>query len=320
MLAKFIKLRIFYSFQEKFAVHPELKQVKDYLLRLQTQLCSALESFEPQNRFIVDQWQRAAGGAGDTRILEEGAVIERAGVNFSQVFGDTLPAAASAKRPELTDCRFQAIGVSAVIHPSNPYVPSAHMNVRLFVAEKEHTAPIWWFGGGYDLTPYYGFTEDCVHWHQTAKAACASFGEDVYAEFKRNCDDYFFIKFRNEARGIGGLFFDDLNRWKFSTCFAFIQSIGDSFQAAYLPLVKKRKDTSYGQRERDFQLYRRGRYVEFNLIYDRGTLFGLQSNGRAESILMSLPPMVKWHYDWQAEKASAEAKLGEQFLKPRAWV
>jgi len=298
----------------------ELQLIKEYLLALQARICTTLERFEPSQHFIIDRWQRAAGGEGITRVLEQGELIERGGVNFSHVFGNHLPASASAARPELAGRSFQAIGISVVMHPSNPYVPTSHMNVRVFVAEKENAAPIWWFGGGFDLTPYYGFTEDCVHWHETAKRACKPFGEGVYTEFKQWCDDYFFIKFRNEPRGIGGLFFDDLNRWDFSTCFAFIKSIGDSYLDAYIPLIEKRKNIPYGKRERDFQLHRRGRYVEFNLIYDRGTLFGLQSNGRSESILMSLPPTVQWNYDWQPEEGSAEAKLYSEFLKARQWA
>ena len=298
----------------------QLTAVKDYLLALQANICAMLESVEPQAHFIVDEWQRAEGGGGLTRVLENGIVIERGGVNFSHVFGENLPASATASRPELAGRTFQAMGISLVIHPRNPYAPTVHMNVRVFVAEKNNAEPIWWFGGGYDLTPYYGFVEDCQHWHQTAKQACETFGNDIYPEFKKWCDDYFFIKFRNESRGIGGLFFDDLNRWDFATCFAFIKSVGDSFLNAYVPILKKRKDTDYGERERAFQNYRRGRYVEFNLVYDRGTLFGLQSNGRVESILMSLPPVVNWRYDYKPAADTAEAILYNEFLKPRDWV
>ena len=298
----------------------QLHAVKDYLLSLQADICAMLESVEPQAHFIVDEWQRPEGGGGLTRVLENGAVIERGGVNFSHVFGENLPASATASRPELAGRTFQAMGISLVIHPRNPYAPTVHMNIRVFVAEKVNAEPIWWFGGGYDLTPYYGFVEDCMHWHKTAKQACETFDDDIYLEFKKWCDDYFFIKFRNEPRGIGGLFFDDLNRWDFTTCFAFIKSVGDSFVKAYVPILKKRKDTDYGERERVFQSYRRGRYVEFNLVYDRGTLFGLQSNGRVESILMSLPPLVNWRYSYQPEPDTPEATLYTKFLKPRDWI
>lgn len=294
--------------------------VKDYFLRLQKRICAALETFEPEARFVNDTWERPKGGGGVTRVLQNGKVLERGGVNFSCVFDDLLPASATVKRPELAGYRFRALGISTVIHPCNPYVPTSHMNVRLFVAEKNNTKPIWWFGGGYDLTPYYGFVEDCQHWHQTARQICIPFGETVYTEFKKWCDDYFFLRHRNESRGIGGLFFDDLNRWDFSTCFKFIKGVGDAYLDAYVPIVAKRKDMVYGERERDFQLYRRGRYVEFNLVYDRGTLFGLQSKGRTESILMSLPPQVRWHYDWHPEKGSAEEALYSEFLQPKEWL
>lgn len=297
-----------------------INQVKNYLLSLQQSIGSALQGIDPGVKFLRDEWQRAEGGGGLTCVLEGGEVFEKAGVNFSEVFGESLPAAASALRPELAGRSFRALGVSLVVHPRNPHVPTSHMNVRLFVAEKEDCEPVWWFGGGYDLTPYYGVKEDCVHWHQVAKAACDPFGDDVYPEFKRWCDDYFFIKHRNEARGVGGLFFDDLNRWDFATCFKFMQSVGDSYLPAYLPIVEKRNLQSYGERERNFQAYRRGRYVEYNLVYDRGTLFGLQSDGRTESILMSLPPKVEWRYDWQAELGSAEAALTETFLPVRNWL
>ncbi len=260
------------------------------------------------------------GGGGRSRVLADGAVFEQAGVNFSHVFGAGLPASATAHRPELAGRTFQALGVSLVIHPRNPYVPTSHANVRFFVAEKPGAEPVWWFGGGFDLTPYYGFEEDCVHWHKTAKAACNPFGADYYLRFKKWCDEYFLLKHRNEPRGIGGLFFDDLNENGFKHCFGFLKSVGDHYVPAYLPIVQKRKATPYGERERDFQLYRRGRYVEFNLVYDRGTLFGLQSGGRTESILMSLPPLVKWRYDWKPAPGTPEAKLYEVFLKPRDWA
>jgi coproporphyrinogen III oxidase len=293
-----------------------IEPVKNYLLALQDRICTAIAKEDGESQFQQDQWQRQEGGGGRSRVLTNGKVFEQAGINFSHVYGAKLPASATAQRPELAGCSFQAMGVSLVIHPLNPYVPTSHANIRFFIAEK----PTWWFGGGFDLTPYYGFEEDVVHWHQTAKAACDPFGEDIYARYKDWCDKYFFLKHRNEPRGVGGLFFDDLNQWDFDTCFAFMQSVGDHYLPAYLPIVKKRKATPYGERERDFQLYRRGRYVEFNLVYDRGTLFGLQSGGRTESILMSLPPLVKWRYNWQPEPGTAEARLYEVFLKPKAWV
>ncbi len=253
-------------------------------------------------------------------MLSAGNVFEQAGVAFSHVAGDSLPPAATEKRPELAGRSFQALGVSLVIHPLNPYVPTSHMNVRFFIAEKQEEKPVWWFGGGYDLTPYYGFEEDATHWHKTAWSACTPFGEDVYTRFKKWCDEYFFIRHRGESRGIGGIFFDDLNEWDYTQCFAFMRSVGDSYLDAYLPIVKKRKDKVYGDRERDFQLYRRGRYVEFNLVYDRGTIFGLQTGGRTESILMSMPPEVKWRYNWQPEEGTPEAALYEKFLRPRDWL
>ena len=253
-------------------------------------------------------------------MLEEGNVFEKAGINFSHVFGPGLPASATAHRPELAGRSFQAMGVSLVIHPHNPYVPTSHANVRFFIAEKEGADPVWWFGGGFDLTPYYGFEDDVRHWHSMSKQACEPFGEDIYPKYKKWCDEYFFLKHRNEPRGVGGLFFDDLNEWGFDKSFAFMQSVGDHYIPAYLPIVQKRKQTAFGDRERDFQLYRRGRYVEFNLVYDRGTLFGLQTGGRTESILMSLPPLVKWRYDWRPEAGSAEAELYEKYLKPRDWL
>ncbi len=298
---------------------PDIQTVKDYLLRLQDHICSGLASLDGK-AFSEDSWEREQGGGGRSRVLEEGSVFEKAGVNFSHVHGDRLPGSATAARPELAGRSFEALGVSLVIHPRNPYVPTSHANVRFFMAEKPGEPPVWWFGGGYDLTPYYGFEEDCVHWHNVARDACRPFGEDVYPRYKKWCDDYFFLKHRNEPRGIGGLFFDDLNQWGFDPSFAFMRAVGDSYLKAYLPIVEKRLGTPYGERERDFQLYRRGRYVEFNLVYDRGTLFGLQSGGRTESILMSLPPLVKWRYDWQPEPGSAEAALYEVFLKPKDWV
>ncbi len=299
---------------------PDIVVVKQYLLGLQDRICSALESEDGAQKFNEDAWDRPEGGGGRSRVLTEGAVFEQAGVNFSHVFGKTLPPSATAHRPELAGRAWQALGVSLVIHPRNPYVPTSHMNVRFFIAEKEDAEPVWWFGGGFDLTPYYGFEEDCAHWHQTAKSACDPFGSDYYPRFKKWCDEYFYLKHRNETRGIGGLFFDDLHEHGFEKCFSFTQSVGDHYIHAYLPIVQKRKDTPYGERERDFQLYRRGRYVEFNLVYDRGTLFGLQSGGRTESILMSLPPLVKWRYNWRPEPGTPEARLYDGFLKPRDWL
>ena len=300
--------------------NPDIGSVKEYLLNLQQRICAELEEEDGKARFIEDAWQRNEGGGGYTRVLNEGAVFEQAGVNFSHVHGHHLPSAATAQRPELGGRHFEAIGVSLVIHPRNPYVPTSHANVRFFIARKEGADPIWWFGGGFDMTPYYGFEEDAVHWHRTAKVACLPFGDHVYPEYKRWCDEYFFLKHRNEPRGIGGLFFDDLNAWGFTRCFDFMQSIGNHYLSAYRPIVARRKDTPYGERERDFQLYRRGRYVEFNLIYDRGTLFGLQSGGRTESILMSLPPLVRWRYHWHPEPGTEEARLYEVFLTPRDWL
>lgn len=299
---------------------PEVAVVKDYLLDLQDRICSTLEQEDGAASFMEDNWQRAAGGGGRSRVLSEGAVFEQGGVNFSHVFGEGLPAAATAQRPELAGRRFQALGVSLVIHPHNPYVPTSHANIRFFLATKEGEAPIWWFGGGFDLTPYYPFEEDAIHWHHTAREACIPFGEEVYPRYKKWCDEYFYLKHRGETRGIGGLFFDDLNKWGFPRCFDFMQSVGNHYILAYLPIVQRRKTLSYGERERDFQLYRRGRYVEFNLLYDRGTLFGLQSGGRTESILMSLPPLVKWRYNWQPAAGTPEARLYEKFLQPQDWL
>ncbi len=294
--------------------------VKDYLLTLQDDICGALEAVDGTTAFKQEEWQRSEGGGGRTRVIENGAVIEKGGVNFSHVMGDKLPVSATAVRPELAGRSFEAMGVSLVIHPSNPYVPTSHMNVRFFVAEKEGEEPVWWFGGGFDLTPYYGNEEDCRHWHQTAEQACRPFGDGVYQEFKNWCDEYFFIKHRNEPRGVGGLFFDDLNRWNFDTCFAFMQAVGDAYIPAYQPIIEKRKDTPYSEQQLAFQHYRRGRYVEFNLVYDRGTLFGLQTGGRTESILMSLPAKVSWRYNWKPEVGTEEARLYDEFLKPRDWI
>ncbi|WP_028488949.1 oxygen-dependent coproporphyrinogen oxidase [Thiothrix lacustris] len=300
--------------------HVDIAAVKTYLLALQDDICSQLAAEDGGATFMEDAWDRPGGGGGRTRVISNGAVFEQGGVNFSHVFGDKLPPSATAQRPELAGRSFQALGVSLVIHPHNPLVPTSHANVRFFVAEKEGEEPVWWFGGGFDLTPYYGFEEDCIDWHRTAKAACDPFGEDVYARYKHWCDEYFFLKHRNEPRGIGGLFFDDLNEWGFDTTFAFMRSVGDSYINAYRPIVSKRKGLAFTETQRDFQLYRRGRYVEFNLVYDRGTLFGLQSGGRTESILMSLPPLVKWRYAWQPEAGSEEARLYSDFLRHRDWI
>lgn len=294
--------------------------VKNFLLQLQHTICATLETFEKTTQFIEDAWTRPQGGGGLTRIINNGAIFAKAGVNFSHISGEQLPPSASASRPELAECRFSALGVSVVIHPDNPYIPTAHANIRFFIAEKENAAPIWWFGGGFDLTPYYGFEEDCQHWHQTAFNACRPFGDTIYPRFKAWCDDYFYIKHRQEARGIGGLFFDDYNEQGFDLSFGLAQSIGNHFMMAYAPIIERRKSLPFGQREKAFQLYRRGRYVEFNLVYDRGTLFGLQSGGRTESILMSLPPEVQWQYNWQPEKNSQEAKLYTDFLPARDWL
>jgi len=299
--------------------HPDKEAVKTYLLDLQERICAALTAEDGQG-FREDSWERPAGGGGRSRVVEGGNVFEKVGVNFSHVFGEGLPPSATAQRPELAGRSFQAMGVSLVIHPRNPYVPTSHANVRFFIAEKPGSDPVWWFGGGFDLTPYYGNHEDVVHWHQTSKAACDPFGEDVYRRYKKWCDEYFHLKHRDEPRGVGGLFFDDLNEWGFERSFSFMRSVGDHYVPAYLPIVQKRKDTPYGEREREFQLYRRGRYVEFNLVYDRGTIFGLQTGGRTESILMSLPPLVTWRYDWRPEPGTAEAELYEVFLKPQDWL
>lgn len=302
------------------ASNPDKAAVKAYLLDLQERICASLAEEDGGAEFVEDCWERAEGGGGRSRVITEGGVIEKGGVNFSHVFGTQMPASATAHRPELAGRAFEAMGVSLVIHPRNPYVPTSHANVRFFIAEKPGAEPVWWFGGGYDLTPYYGNNEDCIHWHATAQNACAPFGDDIYPRFKRWCDDYFHLKHRGEARGVGGLFFDDLNAPDFEQSFALMRAVGDSYLSAYRPIVARRKHLAYGERERSFQLYRRGRYVEFNLVYDRGTLFGLQTGGRTESILMSLPPLVRWDYNWQPEPGSAEAALYTDFLPPRDWV
>lgn len=293
--------------------------VRSYLTGLQEHIVDILADFDGKP-FLRDEWQRPQGGGGISRLIEEGNFFERGGVNFSHVKGDQLPATATAHRPELAGRRWEALGVSLVLHPRNPYCPTSHMNVRCFVATKEDAEPVWWFGGGMDLTPYYGFVEDAQHFHHACQAALAPFGADVHARYKKWCDEYFYLKHRNEPRGIGGIFFDDLNEGGFERCFALTQSVGNHFLPAYLPLCARRRDYGYGERQRDFQAYRRGRYVEFNLVWDRGTLFGLQSGGRTEAILMSLPPIVKWRYAWHPEPGSAEEKLYTDFLPPRDWI
>jgi coproporphyrinogen III oxidase len=300
--------------------------VKHYLLELQTRICTALETEDGGARFVDDVWDRDtddAGhlqGGGITRLITNGSVFEKGGVNFSHVLGEQMPASATAHRPELAGRRFEAMGVSLVVHPHNPYVPTSHANVRFFIARKDGAPDVWWFGGGYDLTPYYGFDEDCVHWHTVARDACTPFGNDVYPRYKKWCDDYFHLKHRSEQRGVGGLFFDDLNAEGFEKSFEFLRAVGDSYIPAYVPIVHKRKQMHFDDRERQFQLYRRGRYVEFNLVYDRGTLFGLQTGGRTESILMSLPPLVRWDYCYQPEPESAESRLYTRYLVPQEWV
>ena len=294
--------------------------VLEWLRDLQERLCAAFEAEDGSDRFREDEWRRAEGGGGRTRVLRGGFVFEQAGVGFSHVRGARLPASATAGRPELAGRSFEAMGVSVVVHPRNPYVPTSHCNVRFLVAEKPACETVWWFGGGFDLTPYYPFEEDVRAWHRAAKEACAPFGDDVHPRFKRWCDAYFYLKHRDEPRGVGGLFFDDLNAWGFDRCFAFARAVGDAYLAAYLPIVRRRRENPWGDREREFQLYRRGRYVEFNLVCDRGTSFGLQSGGRTESILMSLPPLVMWRYDWAPEPGSPEAELYEKFLPPREWA
>lgn len=304
---------------------PDIDQIKTYLLDLQDKICAALAQADGSAKFTEENWVREEGGGGRSRVMVKGAVFEQAGVNFSHVSGAALPASATAHRPELAGRSFQALGVSLVIHPNSPYLPTSHANVRFFIAEKPDEDPVWWFGGGFDLTPFYGFEEDAIHWHQTAYNLCQPFGEQLYPRYKKWCDDYFYIKHRNEARGIGGLFFDDLNSDDlnspdFDTCFNFTQAVGDGFLDAYMPIVARRKTLSWGEREREFQLYRRGRYVEFNLVWDRGTLFGLQTGGRTESILMSMPPLVHWEYNYQPAADSAEAALYRDFLPVKNWL
>ncbi len=299
---------------------PDVAAVENWLTGLHDEITDGLERLDGGRKFTRDVWQRPEGGGGETRCMSDGTLFEKAGINFSHVSGASMPPSATAQRPALAGRPFRAMGVSLVVHPHNPYVPTSHANVRFFIAESPDAEPIWWFGGGFDLTPYYGFDDDAVHWHKTAHAACAPFGPSVYPRFKKWCDEYFYLRHRDETRGIGGLFFDDLNEPDFETAFALTRSIGEHYLPAYAPICERRRNTVFGEQERDFQLYRRGRYVEFNLVYDRGTLFGLQSGGRTESILMSLPPLVRWQYDYKPAPASPEARLYERYLKPRDWL
>ena len=298
----------------------DIESVEDYLRSLQLRICAALEDVDGKERFRHDHWDRPGGGGGESRVMVNGAVFEQAGVGFSHVFGDRMPPSATKNRPELAGKRFQAMGVSLVLHPHNPYVPTTHANFRFFTTDGGDGDPVWWFGGGFDLTPYYPFRDDVIHWHRKAKEVCEPFGDDLYPRFKAWCDEYFFLRHRDETRGVGGLFFDDFNELGFERSFEFARAAGDQFLPAYLPIVRSRNKHKFGERQREFQLYRRGRYVEFNLIYDRGTLFGLQSGGRTESILMSLPPRVRWEYNWQPEPGSPEADLYENYLRPRDWL
>ena len=298
---------------------PNPENVKQYLLLLQERICDSLGKEDSELQLKEDSWSRAEGGGGRSRVLA-GSVIEKGGVNFSDVWGNELPSSATANRPELIGCEYRAMGVSLVIHPLNPFVPTTHANVRFFFAERADAEPIWWFGGGFDLTPYYGFEEDAVHWHTTAKKACAPFGEERYATYKKWCDDYFQLPHRNEPRGIGGLFFDDLSEKNFDYSFSLMKSVGDHFIPAYLPIVQRRKQEAWTDEQRQFQLYRRGRYVEFNLLWDRGTKFGIQTGGRTESILMSLPPLARWEYGWTPEPGSREEELYTKYLQPRDWL
>ena len=299
---------------------PDVPSVRTAFLELQDRLCTALAEEDGGGRFHRDAWERGEGGGGLTRVLADGALLEQAGVAFSHVRGGALPASATARRPDLAGAPWEALGVSLVLHPRNPHVPTTHLNVRFFAASPGAGEPAWWFGGGFDLTPYYGYLDDCIDWHRAARAVCEPYGADVYPRLKRQADEYFVLKHRGEARGVGGIFFEDLDAWGFDRCFEFARRVGSGFLDAYLPIVRRRRDTAYGEKEREFQLYRRGRYVEFNLIWDRGTLFGLQSGGRAESILMSLPPRVRWRYGWTPEPGTPEADLYETFLVPRDWA
>jgi len=297
----------------------DVHAVRAYLAGLQERIVARLEAIDGRP-FLRDAWDRPEGGGGVSRLIEDGNVLERGGVNLSDVRGTALPPSATAHRPDLAGRAWQAMGVSLVLHPRNPYAPTAHMNVRMFVATREGADPVWWFGGGMDLTPYYGYDEDAVHFHRICRDAVAPFGADLHPRWKKACDDYFYLKHRREPRGVGGIFFDDLSEGGFDRSFAIVRSVGDAFAPAYAPILERRKDIAYGERERDFQAYRRGRYVEFNLVWDRGTLFGLQSNGRTEAILMSLPPVVKWRYDWRPAAGTPEARLHERYLVPRDWA
>ena len=303
----------------KKIIDSDIDKVRQYLQELQKNIISMAYEYDNKN-FYEDSWSRDEGGGGITCVLQDGSCFDKVGVNFSDISGDQLPEAATNIRPELQGRNYQAMGVSVVCHPKNPHIPTAHLNVRLFIAYNKNSNPVWWFGGGFDMTPYYGYEEDAIHWHKTANEVCSPFGKEIYDEYKKNCDDYFHIKHRKEQRGIGGIFFDDLNMWEFEKCFNFIKSVGNGFIKAYEPILKKRLDESYNDKQKDFQLFRRGRYAEFNLVYDRGTLFGLQSNGRTESILMSMPPLVKWKYKYEIEKDSDEEKLYNNFLVPKKWI
>ena len=303
----------------KKIIDSDIDKVRQYLQELQKNIISMAYKYDNKN-FYEDSWSRDEGGGGITCVLQDGSCFDKVGVNFSDISGDQLPEAATNIRPELQGRNYQAMGVSVVCHPKNPHIPTAHLNVRLFIAYNKNSNPVWWFGGGFDMTPYYGYEEDAIHWHKTANEVCSPFGKEIYDEYKKNCDDYFHIKHRKEQRGIGGIFFDDLNMWEFEKCFNFIKSVGNGFVKAYEPILKKRLNESYNDKQKDFQLFRRGRYAEFNLVYDRGTLFGLQSNGRTESILMSMPPLVKWKYKYEIEKDSDEEKLYSNFLVPKKWI
>lgn len=303
----------------KKIIDSDINKVRQYLQELQKNIISMAYEYDNKN-FYEDSWSRDEGGGGITCVLQDGSCFDKVGVNFSDISGDQLPEAATNIRPELQGRNYQAMGVSVVCHPKNPHIPTAHLNVRLFIAYNKNSNPVWWFGGGFDMTPYYGYEEDAIHWHKTANEVCSPFGKEIYDEYKKNCDDYFHIKHRKEQRGIGGIFFDDLNMWEFEKCFNFIKSVGNGFIKAYEPILKKRLNESYNDKQKDFQLFRRGRYAEFNLVYDRGTLFGLQSNGRTESILMSMPPLVKWKYKYEIEKDSDEEKLYNNFLVPKKWI
>lgn len=304
----------------EFEVTSIVTDVKNYLQSLQHSICESLAEEDGGAEFAVIPWAKEGFGAGITRVITNGKVFEKGGVNFSHVHGVDLPVSATASRPELAHSPYHAMGVSLVIHPDNPYVPTSHANVRFFIVQPKNSPPVWWFGGGFDLTPYYGFSEDCIHWHQVAKKACDPYGGNVYSQFKKWCDEYFYLKHRDEPRGIGGLFFDDLNEWGMEKCFSFMRSVGNHYIQAYRPIVAKRKQIAYGEREKNFQRYRRGRYVEFNLLYDRGTLFGLQTKGRTEAILMSMPPQADWTFDWHPAPGSEEARLYSEFLINKEWT